>query len=456
MLRALWFFLKLGVLIAIALWLAGQPGDITLHWLDYKVQAALGFVLAALFVFVLVALSLYRLLRAIADIPAFFARRREISRRDKAYQSLTRGLSAVAAGDARTAVKMSRKVQSLIHDHGGLPLLLEAQAAQLEGREDEAQALFLRLSESKDAGFLGVRGLLNAALERGDTARALTFARKGLDMFPRQPWLLEMTLKLETGARAFDDALKTLRKAEKAGSMKAALINSARVAIMHSEAERLAREGHVRQAFYKTKAAYDLDRGFAPSVQRLAEKYMAEGKRRSAVSVLERGWASCPHPDLAPLWQDALPKAHEGSAPRMIAWGQRLTRSHPDHPESLLFMAQIAARCRLWGEARDYLKKLEESGNADRRAYQLWATLEDLHGAGDASLPSGAALTLKAAEAPLPKSWICRETGRVYSRWEPVALPHGAFNTMVWERPGAVLNLAEPESSAPLKKIGVL
>ncbi|MCD8498250.1 MAG: hypothetical protein LRZ85_09425 [Alphaproteobacteria bacterium] len=91
MFRALWFILKLAVLIAAAIWLAGQPGDVTLHWMDYKINAALGLVLACLFIFILVALSLYRLIRAIADIPAVFARRRALSRRDKAYQSLAKG-----------------------------------------------------------------------------------------------------------------------------------------------------------------------------------------------------------------------------------------------------------------------------------------------------------------------------------------------------------------------------
>lgn len=453
MLRALWFILKIAVLIAIALWLAGQPGDISLHWFDYKVDAALGLVLAGLFILILVCLSLYRFIRAIADIPAIFARRRAITRRDKAYQSLTKGLSAVAAGDARTAVKMSRKVRGLINDHSGLPLLLEAQAAQLEGREDEALALFHRLSESKDAGFLGVRGLLSAALERGDNVRALAFARKGLDMFPRQPWLLDMTLKLETGAREFPEALKTLRKAEKAGTITGPDIKSARVAIAHIEADRLAREGHAREALSKTKAAYDLDRAFVPSIQRLAEMYLAEGKRRSAVLVLERGWKAAPHPDLAVLWLNAAPKASEGSAPRMIAWGERLTRAHPTHPESLFLMAQIAARVKLWGEAREYLRKIEALGEADKRTYQLWATLEDQHGA-ESDTNAAAALTLKAAEAPPAKSWVCRETGKIYARWEPIAEPHGGFNTMVWERPGTVALVAAPRS--PLRQIGVL
>lgn len=454
MLRALWFFLKLAVLIAIALWLAGQKGDVTLHWLDYKVQADLGFVLAALFVFILATLSLYRLLRAIADIPGIFARRRDLSRRDRAYQSLTRGLSAVAAGDARMAVKMSRKVRGLIHDHDGLPLLLEAQAAQLEGRDEEALRLFVKLSQSKDAGFLGIRGLLNAALERGDTARALVFARKGLELFPRQPWLLQMTLGLETGAGEFSAALLTLRRAEKSGTMNIPDIRSTRVAITHIEAERLSREGFARQALAKTKAAYDIDRSFVPSVQRLAELYLAEGSRRSAVGILERCWKISPHPDLAVLWGKALPKSHEGSAPRMIAWAERLTRGNPQHPESLLLMAQTAAASKLWGEARDSLKRLEVLGEADRRAYQLWATLEqhELQDPSEGEAP--AALTLKAAQAPLPKSWMCRETGQLYGRWEPIAQPHGAFNSMIWERPGTALALSGPTS--PLKRIGVL
>ncbi|MCD8498249.1 MAG: hypothetical protein LRZ85_09420 [Alphaproteobacteria bacterium] len=227
------------------------------------------------------------------------------------------------------AVKMSRRVQRLIEDHSGLPLLLEAQAAQLEGREDEAIGLFMKLSESKDAGFLGVRGLMNAALERGDKTRALAFARKGLELHPRQPWLLEMTLDLETEARDFEAALKTLRKAEKAGTMTGPEVRNARVAIMHIEADRLSREGFTREAHTKIKAAYDLDRSFVPSVQRLAETYLADGRRRYAVSIIERCWKIGPHPDLLGLWSRAMPKSFTGSAPKTIGWVERLTRANP-------------------------------------------------------------------------------------------------------------------------------
>ena len=38
----------------------------------------------------------------------------------------------------------------------------------------------------------------------------------------------------------------------------------------------------------------------------------------------------------------------------------------------------------------------------------------------------------KAADAAADKVWICRETGRIYDRWSPIAEPHGSFNTIVW------------------------
>lgn len=453
MLRALWFILKVFALIGIAVWLAAQPGNIQLHWLSYKVEMALGLFLAGLFIAVLLILSLYRLVRAIADIPAFFARKAQISRRDKAYQSLTRGLSAVAAGDAKTAVKMSRRVQSLLKDPGGLPLLLEAQAAQLEGREDEALSLFLKLSDSKDAGFLGIRGLLNASLERKDKARALAFARKGLDMHPRQPWLIELTLKLETEAKDFESALKTLRRAEKTGTMNISDIRKNKTAIALFEAEKLTREGLHKQAMRQLKTAYALDRYFVPTVQRLAEAYLLEGSRRWAVSIIERCWKMEPHPDLLPLWDQAMPRSFDKNAPRMIGWTERLTRSNPSHPESLLARAQMALRCKLWGEAREALRTIETTHEADKRVYQLMVALEEQAKEEGTDEVFIAALHIKAAEAPSPQSWICRETGRLYSRWEPIAEPEGLFNTIEWGRPGQVAHIT---AKPPLRQISVL
>ena len=59
MLRALWFAVKTGLIVAAAVWVANRPGFIEASWLGYDVRAHVGLVLLVLlFLLVVVEISM--------------------------------------------------------------------------------------------------------------------------------------------------------------------------------------------------------------------------------------------------------------------------------------------------------------------------------------------------------------------------------------------------------------
>ena len=42
MIRALWYIVKVGLLIAVVVWLADRPGTVNVEWQDYTVRAQAG------------------------------------------------------------------------------------------------------------------------------------------------------------------------------------------------------------------------------------------------------------------------------------------------------------------------------------------------------------------------------------------------------------------------------
>src|SRR5882724_3853420 len=156
MLRTLFFFLKLAVLLAVAVWLAERPGQVSLVWLGYRIDTSVGILLAAVLVLAVIVALLYRLWRFLVRSPRQIARARHDKRRREGYRALTQGMVAVAAGDAQ---RQSKKA-GLLLEEPPLTLLLAAQAAQLNGDEAAARRYFEAMLERPETSFLGVRGLL--------------------------------------------------------------------------------------------------------------------------------------------------------------------------------------------------------------------------------------------------------------------------------------------------------
>src|SRR5262249_25462280 len=139
MLRALWFAVRLGLLVAAAIWVANRPGEVEVHWLGYDIKTEVGMALLALFLALLVCLFVYRVLTEIVKFPASWRRYREHNKRNKGFRALTLGLTAVAAGDAKMAGYHAHRARQFLKHDNGLTVLLEAQAARLKGSDTAAR-----------------------------------------------------------------------------------------------------------------------------------------------------------------------------------------------------------------------------------------------------------------------------------------------------------------------------
>ena len=52
MLRAVLFFIKIAIIVAIAVWLADRPGAVVIEWQGWVVETTVGILLAAVVLFI--------------------------------------------------------------------------------------------------------------------------------------------------------------------------------------------------------------------------------------------------------------------------------------------------------------------------------------------------------------------------------------------------------------------
>ena len=446
MLRALWFALKIAVIAVAAVWVSRRPGTVEIDWLGYGVTAHVGFVFVCFVIFLFLLLFIYRLFLAVTGLPGVFRRRGAQERHSKGYRALIRGLSAVAAGDGRLALSYAGQARKYWPEDRGLSVLLEAQAARLKGEKDKAEQGFRTLMKDRDTAFLGLRGLIAAALEDGEGGKALTFARQALALHPRQKWLLQTTYDLELSTHDWSEAEKTLKAAVRAGALGAERAKDDRVAMLlyKAQAQREKNPGvDVRKEHRLLADAHRLDPASVPAAQRLAAFYIHEKKRRAAAKVLETTWKHSPHPELAAQWGEIAPENKPTDPAARLRWFEKLVALRPDSDESQLAAAKTAMEDGMWGETRQYLNMAEQISESARLC-RLWARFAEKQG----QTAEAAFWLERAADAPAGAVWHCTQTGRIYDRWSPIAQPHGALGTIKWGYPESAMRRGERSSIA--------
>ncbi len=419
------FFLFLGM-IAVAMgaaWMADNPGLLTIEWRGWLVELSLGIALVGLVVLLFVLTLLLRWLGWIARGPKTLRQRGTARRRDRGVEAAGRGLVAIAAGDMAQAKYFANKADNLLEQQP-LNLLLGAQTAQLDGRDDEARALFEQMRQRRDTEFLGLRGLLAYARRDGDQGRALELARRAYQLKPKVPWVAQELILLEVDDGGWDNALRIAKQAGNRKVLTAADADRHQGALMLGRAAQKAGQGDYAGAASLAEKAVR----FAPlpaALQAIAH-YRAAGKSSKADRLLRQVWPGHDHPELTDLaFGEAAAETPEARLSRLKSF----VGPHAEVPQSRRLLARAALAAGDYPLARETLQPLLE-GRPDKETCQLMAELSELQGRD----MDGARHWLKQATlAPVPPVWRCQECHEPNENWQPHCPTCGAFASIGWD-----------------------
>src|SRR5262249_2709166 len=123
------------------------------------------------------AVFLWSIVRAIARSPGELLRRLRERQSARGFLALSRGLVAVASGDARAARRFADEASRIAPD-APLALLLAVQASQLSGDREAAERIFRAMAARPDTRLLALHGLFIEAQRRADRAAARFYAEE--------------------------------------------------------------------------------------------------------------------------------------------------------------------------------------------------------------------------------------------------------------------------------------
>lgn len=440
--RVIVFIVVVAALAAVAVFIADQPGRVEIEWGDYLIELTPAALAGAVAIIAFVVALLALLLRWLWRGPRAYRRSRQLQRERLGYQVLTQGLVAAAAGDAVGARRLARRANHMLGEPP-LTLLLSAQAAQLEGKEEVAQHYFNAMLERRETEFMGLRGLIVQATKAGDLARARELAERAFRLRPDTPWLLTtlLELRLKQGDRAGSHAL--IEKARRAGALTPEGAARRQAALTLEEARAAFAAGDQHLALKLAERAAAVDPGFAAPVLLAAEAALALGKRGRATRLIEAAYARRPHP--------AFGRLHLAAAPNVtlldrVGRLERLVALVPGHAVGRRLIAEAALEAKLWGRARAELDHLL-AHHPSVGVHRLYARLEDVE-RNDAA---AARRHLEAAaSAPADPAWACAHCHGTTPNWA-LACPHcGAVDSIDWrEAPAQAPEATSARSPQP-------
>jgi HemY protein len=374
MIRVARYLILVAALVAVAVWLANDPGTAVIIWHGWRIDTSASLLLIVIVALVAVIISVLRLISALrSGFRAFGARKRE-RRLQRGLTALGDGFAAVHAGVGSTARRLALEAGKLIGDNPAV-LMLRKQAAALDGNHAEVEAAAETLLERPETELAALKTLATNAMAKGDTEKALGYARRALARGETVPWALRTILDADIATRNWTNALAILDMRASRDMFTGSDHQRLRARLHLLQAQDLLARGEAAQAARVARIAMDENGGVA-ALALYAKAMAAQGKGKKAAGDIEKAWRTEPDPALLAAYRVLIPGE---TALELVQRVEHLVEHNPDEVESRLALAEVSLAAELWGQARNRLQGLtsEAYPTAVRaRAARLMAEVE--------------------------------------------------------------------------------
>jgi HemY protein len=389
--------LIIGVIAALAAWEASQDaGSVRIVWGGWQVDTTALFALLVVITVVAIALPLLRLLMFLMDAPGRLGRASERARRRRGQEALALGLIAAESGEFDEARRQAEKASDMI-DEPRLATLLQARAAEVGGDYAAAERAYSGMLGHEDTEILGRKGLLAAALKRGDRTAAMAHADAALRISKTAMWPFQSLFELKVQAGEWEDAIDALDEGEKRKLIDDKPAKRRRAVLLTAAASKAELERRGDKAADFALKAFRLAPGFAPAAALASRQLTAQGKAERAAAVLEEAWEHAPHPALAHAYRDLQPDENELDRAARLSG---LIERKREHRESRIVAAEVAIVRQEWDRAWAALEDAYRE-NPSARICALFAAV--CRGRGDEA--GARSWMTKAAGAPREADW---------------------------------------------------
>ncbi len=205
-------FFLLGAVSFLGFWYLEDPGYIKIIWLGVEVQLSLVVGIFILLCFFFVSRCLFWFL----GIPFRWASFFQQARGKKATHDLLNLYTAFEAENFTGALQLQKKALKRLNNDP-LFLWISGNVFEKADKPFDAEKCFMALSQSPLAPFLGLKGQIQMALQKGDSRLALALLEQAEKLAPTSPWVLKHLLTLAYEQNALKKAEELTLRLEDLG-----------------------------------------------------------------------------------------------------------------------------------------------------------------------------------------------------------------------------------------------
>jgi HemY protein len=375
MIRGLWFFVQLAVVVLAAVWLAEQQGAVSIEFHGWLIETSAGVLILSVLVAAALVLLAWRILRSVLGTPHAIGRFRHHRRRNRSYVALVKSLAALASGEGVAALRHASEAEAI--GEPALGHLAAAEAAEMAGDDARAETEYTRLGDRPDTMMIGLKGLTRLAERQGNLDQALVHVRRARKLAPKSPWAASKQFELEERTGTLDQAERTLADAAKLGAVSPTESNHLLAALLLRRANIAAAAGNETGALKDAERAHELNPALTKAAILSARLLARAGRTPAAERILTRGWSVAPDAELAQAWLALAPRADVTARLRQA---ERLLALDRASDEGHLALAEAELAGARWAEARAHLSAVGLSAQSAVRFAHLMAYLESASG----------------------------------------------------------------------------
>jgi HemY protein len=374
MIRLALFVAVLGALSLGAVWLASDPGAVSVIWRGWRIDTSVGILLLAVALTVLAVLALAKIVALVRGTAQGFTAVRRERRTARGLVALGHGFAAVHAGQAQAARKFAKEAAALLDDNPATQMLA-THAAAASGDGAALRSIAAGLLDKPETELAALRELAARARAEGDVVGALNYAKRALARKDAPKWAMDMVLDVQIANGRWADALSALDSKLGRDHYAAEAHRRLKAEFSTRAAEDALGHGDGTAAEAAARKAIDAGGG-ARAIAAHARALALQGKHKKAAAEIERAWTAHPAQVLLRAYRAAMPGETALEWARRV---ERLVKDSADHPESRLALAEASLKAELWGQARNRLAPLlgdDVPSAVHARAALLMAELE--------------------------------------------------------------------------------
>ncbi len=307
-------------------------------FLNFESVVSWRITIVALTLFVLLLFALWALLSFLIHLPKRVKSGVGLRKRTQALEAMEDALIAGTQGDKSKARKKAEKARNLISSPA-LGRMISAQAAEAAGDGEEAIAQYKSMLDDDKTRMTAQRGLARHMLNSGDIAGAISHSKQAYKDNKDASWAFDILFQALVSDYQWHEALDLLDQGIARKHMDKVSGRRRRAVLQTALADQYNDKANIEMAKKHALAAVSEASDFAPAISLASQILAKEGQVKKAAGLIEKAWASQPHPALALSYRDLYRSETQKLRDKKI---KTLVKNNPAHRESKILEAEEA------------------------------------------------------------------------------------------------------------------